>query len=438
MSVFTFGTEPTRVSSPWLQPAKTPVDVTVTKLEAEPQEGAIEYKLHLLLRPRRPYRPITNGARTASGSQRPYRDESTSGLDPRDIAEPKQWHASGPGSTTLLDEKKQKPASEYYATTSESRRLRLYHLTTQLLWRLKQSMVNGPLGTTESLIPKLPADSVDLAAAVKPGTLWQGLEESRGALYEIGVSDDGTLVGLPDDEMEESLLTLRVMAASLGCVVQVTRRQCVGECEGLVGPKLKHKCATPVTYREKLYVAEAMVTPSRGGDHLRQDQVSEEGQFIDGVPNVNPFEKVICCGSCPQKGLAKGSKSSWKFLSGHSVNDIDIEGNPTQVKDVETRSTVEQLRVTLTGPTDGGKSTLLGTLSTGIFDNGSGRSRTFLLRHRHELASGITTSLSHMLIGYKNNGLDENLIYSFSDRNIDSWEASTPDTLAPKLPVLSH
>lgn len=138
-------------------------------------------------------------------------------------------------------------------------------------------MTNGPLGTTDSLIPKLPADSVDLAAAVKPGTLWQGLEESRGALYEIGVSDDGTLVGLPDDEMEESLLTLRVMAASLGCVVQVTRRQCVGECEGLAGPKLKHTSATPVTYREKLYVAEAMVTPSRGGDYSGQDQVSEEG-----------------------------------------------------------------------------------------------------------------------------------------------------------------
>lgn len=95
----------------------------------------------------------------------------------------------------------------------------------------------------------------------------------------------------------------------------------------------------------------------------------------------------------------------------------------TQEKDVEVKSVVEQLRVTLTGPTDGGKSTLLGTLSTGIFDNGAGRSRTFLLRHRHELASGITTSLSHMLMGYKNNGLDENLIYSFSDRNIDSWEA---------------
>lgn len=43
-----------------------------------------------------------------------------------------------------------------------------------------------------------------------------------------------------------------------------------------------------------------------------------------------------------------------------------------------------------------------------------------------------------MLIGYKNNGLDENLIYSFSDRNIDSWEASMSDTLAPKLFVPSH
>lgn len=279
MSVFTFGTEPTRVSSPWLQPAKTPPDVNITKLEAEPQEGAIEYKLHLLLRPRRPYQAITTGTGTASGSQRPCRDESTSGLDILEgcVAEPGRLNANAVGPTTTIDPKKRKPPSEYYATTTESRRLRLYHLTTQLLWRLKQSMTNGPLGTTESLIPKLPADSVDLTAAVKPGTLWQGLEESRGALYEIGVSDDGTLVGLPDDEMEESLLTLRVMAASLGCVVEVTRRQCVGECEWLGGPKPNDFCAIPVTYREKLYVAEALVTPSRGGDHPGTEQMSEEG-----------------------------------------------------------------------------------------------------------------------------------------------------------------
>lgn len=280
MSVFTFGTEPTRVSSPWLEPAKTPDD-KITKLEAEPQEGAIEYKLHLLLRPRRPYQTTaTSGIGTASGSQRSYQDEPSPALDTPvgPVADFGKLDISAFGPSTTADPKKKKIPSEYYSTTTESRRLRLYHLTTQLLWRLKQSMTNGPLGTTESLIPKLPADSVDLAAAVKPGTLWQGLEESRGALYEIGVSDDGTLVGLPDDEMEESLLTLRVMAASLGCVVEVTRRQNVGECEWSGGPELRSKSAKPITYREKLYVAEALVTPSRGGDNPAIESRFQEGQ----------------------------------------------------------------------------------------------------------------------------------------------------------------
>lgn len=374
MSVFTYGTEPSRVSSPWQQVGQNPDDaVTVTKLKAEPQEGAIEYKLHLLLRPRRPYRFVTTA--TASGSQRPDPNQPLSvSTEPfMEIATPLRTSSSpSAGGPSPADIKKRRPLTDSYAASTESRRDRLYHLTTQLLWRLKQSMTHGTLGTTDSLIPKLPADSVDLAAAVKPGTLWQGLEESRGALYEIGVSDDGTLVGLPDDEMEESILTLRVMAASLGCVVEVIRRQCVGECEWSLpgtGPgRLR---------REKLSVAEVLVAPSRGGDSQAAVESVEDSLVL------------------PVKHTAV----------------------------VESKSTIEQLRVTLTGPTDAGKSTLLGTLSTGIFDNGSGRSRTFLLRHRHELASGMTTSLSHMLIGYKNNGNEENLIYSFSDRNIDSWEA---------------
>lgn len=367
MSVFTFETEPTRVSSPWLRPAETP-EKKVTKLEAEPQEGAIEYKLHLLLRPRRPYEAINSGK--PSGSQRPGRDE------PHSLTADSS-NDSLPNVGRLAINSSQTDVSRPNTTTSESRKLRLYHLTTQLLWRLQQSMRYNPLGTTDSLIPKLPDDGVDLAAAVRLGNLWQGLEESKGALYEIGVSDDGTLIGLPDDEMEESLLTLRVMAASLGCVVEVTRRQCVGECRWTEKSHPKgggDPSPEPAFHQEKLYVVEAFVKPSGIDD--------QPADTVDRTTSVSPG------------GAA----------------------------DVEASSTTEQLRVTLTGPTDGGKSTLLGTLCTGIFDNGSGRSRTFLLRHRHELTSGMTTSVSQMLIGYKNNGHDENLIYSFSDRNIDSWE----------------
>lgn len=72
-SIFTYDPDPPRVSSPWLTPTGTPkpstpqpeegndatpvsgllADYGVTRLGAEPQEGPIEYKLHLLLRPRR-------------------------------------------------------------------------------------------------------------------------------------------------------------------------------------------------------------------------------------------------------------------------------------------------------------------------------------------------------------------------------------------------
>ena len=78
-SIFSFETEIPRVSSPWLKQLESLKSTTtppprngdfvtnseptayldgagnVTRLEAEPQDGPVEYKLHLLLRPRRNY-----------------------------------------------------------------------------------------------------------------------------------------------------------------------------------------------------------------------------------------------------------------------------------------------------------------------------------------------------------------------------------------------
>jgi len=76
----------------------------------------------------------------------------------------------------------------------------------------------------------------------------------------------------------------------------------------------------------------------------------------------------------------------------------------------------QQLRVTLTGPTTSGKSTLLGTLSTGTLDNGQGSSRLNLLKHRHELATGVTSSVAQELVGYRDNN-----IFNYSHDGIESW-----------------
>lgn len=218
-SIFTYDPDPPRVASPWLTPTDTPkpstpqprdsngssnvapfsaklADYGVTRLEAEPEEGPTEYKLHLLLRPRRNYTSSSTALPTSPRNE----DQATNKATP---AEP----------------------APILAPSSQSRQNRLEHLTTQLLWRLQQSSPYHASSTSDLVLPKLPESAGSLQSPSRPGKLVAGLEESRGALYEIGVSDDGTFVGLTKDEMDESLTNLRAMAASLGCTVEV----CVAE-----------------------------------------------------------------------------------------------------------------------------------------------------------------------------------------------------------------
>jgi hypothetical protein len=181
----------------------------VSRLEPEPQEGPTEYKLHLLLRPRRKFMSSSTGSHV-SGSQHSKAYLAASG--------------SRVGSNIVSTRPAQAPSSQ-------SRQARLQHLTTQLLWRLQQSSPFHSSSTANLVLPVLPEATPRLSAPAGAAKLLPGLEESQGALYEIGVSDDGTFVGLIEEEMEESLTNLQAMAASLGCVVEVLRKVIVGDCE---------------------------------------------------------------------------------------------------------------------------------------------------------------------------------------------------------------
>ncbi|RBR26653.1 uncharacterized protein FIESC28_00561 [Fusarium coffeatum] len=360
MSVFTYDPDPPRVSSPWTQLSDLGKDGSehlgpetsqsaqrldsgllsdygVTKLQAEPQDGPTEYKLHLLLRPRRVFKSMSTTNKSRHG----------------------RLKLSVPSP----------------AASSQPRQQRLEHLTTQLLWRLQQSSPYHSSSSKKLVLPKLPDDNVDLTAPVKLRKLVPGLEESRGALYEIGVADDGTLVGLTKDELEESITTLRVMAASLGCTVDVRRRVVVGHCEWAEATEFTSstEVSPDETIRSaKLWVAEAFVMPYLG--------------LIDGM---------------------------------NGEHDIDTNKQSAAEKvSVPSRgsSTTPQLRVTFTGPTTSGKTSLLGTLSTGVLDNGRGNSRLNLLKHRHEMVTGITSSIAQELIGYKDQS-----ILNCSRGNIESW-----------------
>jgi GTPase len=58
------------------------------------------------------------------------------------------------------------------------------------------------------------------------------------------------------------------------------------------------------------------------------------------------------------------------------------------------------IKICLVGDSGGGKSTLLGVLTSAELDNGHGRARLSVFRHRHELQQGHTSSLSRQIIGF--------------------------------------
>lgn len=383
-SIFTFESEPPRAASPWptppkkaadsdhengqrlfagmkMPPAELAANAGISKLEAEPQEGPTEYKLHLLLRPRRSF-TVTSTVQNASGS---YLSKSRA-----------------PRSHSETDLKPSLP-TPVLAPSNHTRQNRLQNLTTQLLWRLQQSSPYHSSSKSSLVLPVLPGTDVELSATKGPGPLIPGLEESSGALYEIGVSDDGTFVGLARDELEESLTVLRAMAFSLGCDVQILRMIIVGDCQWTEEAMSRQKVVNRQR-KEKLWVAEVLVAPHAGSSSPTPDLSAS--MPVDTAPIT-------------------------------ATGDI---GKP-RLDDVESQS--EQLRVSLTGSTTSGKSSLLGTLSTSTLDNGRGKSRLSLLKHRHEIVSGITSSLAQELFGYQD-ALSYNSrtsVVNYASGNVSSW-----------------
>lgn len=383
-SIFTYQDEPHRVHSPWSTPGSSTPQIAIhvpgqvdslqsadhlriAKLEPEKHDGPIEYKLHLLLRWRRTFTYSSTTA--ATSNTQPYRDATFS-------------------SPTFAEERL--PSRPSYQPSCQVRQARLQQLTTQLLWRLQQSSPFHSSSNAKLVLPILPEATPRLGIPDRPSKLLPGLEESQGALYEIGVADDGTLVGLSDEELEESLTNLRAMAASLGCVVDVHRRVIVGDCEWLEDAP----DGTSTLQRwSKLWVAEVLVRP--------------DNKSVEVVPATE---------------------------IDRNVQDLDLEHTIT-ASNKEGELLKQHLRVTLLGASAAGKSSLLGTLTTSVLDNGRGKSRLSLLKHRHEIASGITSSVAQELLGYQM--LDSNIptLINYATGDVSSW----PDVhnLAHRLVFLS-
>ena len=88
----------------------------------------------------------------------------------------------------------------------------------------------------------------------------------------------------------------------------------------------------------------------------------------------------------------------------HLINSLSAESSPRIFGEERNLSSLEEtlsknnIRIAVVGNVDAGTSTLIGTLTTSMLDDGRGKSRTAIMRHRHETeARRTSTAMTHLL-----------------------------------------
>ncbi|KAL4948606.1 P-loop containing nucleoside triphosphate hydrolase protein [Aspergillus filifer] len=84
----------------------------------------------------------------------------------------------------------------------------------------------------------------------------------------------------------------------------------------------------------------------------------------------------------------------------------------------ETVEEMAEIRMAVVGNVDAGKSTMLGVLVKGGLDDGRGKARVNLFRHKHEIESGRTSSVGLEIMGFDGQG---EIVSSSQGRKL-SWE----------------
>lgn len=133
------------------------------------------------------------------------------------------------------------------------------------------------------------------------------------------------------------------------------------------------------------------------GEAIYEIGVSDSGQ-LHGLSDADMTCSLHTLNQMARKLDASTSVLRRKALSaGRSVVEVLVRKIPDDQHNIE-------VRVAVLGGADAGKSTLLGVLTQGEFDNGRGRARLNMFRHMHEIQTGRTSCISHETLGFDQQG----------------------------------
>jgi GTPase len=128
------------------------------------------------------------------------------------------------------------------------------------------------------------------------------------------------------------------------------------------------------------------------GEAIYEIGVSDSGQ-LHGLNDKDMKISLQTLTQMAQKLGATNTVLRSKSVAGRrSVVEVLVRKIPDDQHNIE-------IRVAVLGGVDAGKSTLLGVLTQGEYDNGRGRARLNMFRHMHEIQTGRTSCVSHETLG---------------------------------------
>ncbi|TFG11794.1 hypothetical protein EU537_11350 [Candidatus Thorarchaeota archaeon] len=135
-----------------------------------------------------------------------------------------------------------------------------------------------------------------------------------------------------------------------------------------------------------------------------------EGTFLVGIEDINGREWKVF--GLTEQGLETSEDILTKICQDADVEIVEEERIETEkglvgvylLKRLAAPEVKETCSVNVAGRVNSGKSTLIGALVTGTPDNGSGKARSFLLKHPQEITRGQTADLHMSFMGFNQEG----------------------------------
>jgi len=197
-------------------------------------------------------------------------------------------------------------------------------------------------------------------------------------------NDDAQHFGALPPEVEQGHVEYKVSPGQL----------CVSSLTSVEHNKQKLKLVNPSPERYRKLVTQLNWRLAEGSCMALYEVGVEDDGCLTGL---NEEELSATIGTLQRMALELDAEVSivrqLQLDSGNQVAEV-------LVRRCKSSSGFSGLKIAVVGGAESGKSTLLGVLTRGGLDNGRGKSRLSLFTHRHEIATGRTSSVCQEIMGF--------------------------------------